>query len=75
MDLSKAYDRINTSSLCDKMRETDLTGQVNALIYFMCKNVFVCTSYVGQQSDEWNVMNGVRQGSISSGMLFFFLSK
>ena len=59
VDISKAYDRINTSLLCDKMRETELPGQVIALIDFMCKNTFVCTSYGGQLSDEWNVRNGV----------------
>ena len=72
VDLPKAYDRINTSLLCDKMRDTELPGQVIALINFMCKNTFVCTSYGGQLSDEWNVTNGVRQGSISSGIIFNF---
>ena len=42
------------------MRENDLPGQVIALIDFMCKNTFVCTSYGGQLGDEWNVKNGVR---------------
>ena len=37
VDLSKAYDRINTSLLCGKMRETELAGQVIALIDFMGK--------------------------------------
>ena len=72
VDLSKAYDRINTSLLCDKMRETELPGLVIEFIDFMCKNTFVCTSYGGQLSDEWNVRNGVRQGGISSGILFNF---
>ena len=37
LDLSKAYDRINTSLLCDEMRETDLLGQVIALLDFIGK--------------------------------------
>ena len=72
IDLSKAYDRINTCLLCDKMRDPELPGQVIAFINFMCKNNFVCISYGGQLSDAWNVRNGVRQGGISSGMLFNF---
>ena len=52
VDLSKAYDRINTSLLCDKMRETNLPGKVIALIDFMGKNNFVCASYGGQLSDD-----------------------
>ena len=60
LDLSKAYNRINTSLFCDKMRETELPGQVTALIDFMCKNTFVCTCYGGQLSDDWKVKNGVR---------------
>ena len=72
VDLSKTYDRTNTRLLCDKMSETKLPGQVIALIDFMCKNTFVCTSHGGQLNDEWNVKNGVRQGSISSGIIFNF---
>ena len=71
VNLSKAYDRINTSLLCDKIRETELPEQVIELIDFRCKNNFVCTSYGGQLSDQWNVKNGVRQGGISSGIYFF----
>ena len=66
VDLSRTYDKINTRLLCDKIRETELPGQVFALIDFMCKINFVCTSYGGQPSDEWSVRNGVRQGGISS---------
>ena len=38
----------------------------------MGKNTFVCTSYEGCLSDEWKVGNGVRQGGITSGILFNF---
>ena len=72
VDLSKAYDRISTCLLCDEMRETDLFGQVRALIEFMGKNTFVCSPYGGQLSDEWKVKNGVLQGGIISGILFSF---
>ena len=51
VDLSKVYDTINTSFLCDTMRETGLSGQIIALIEFLCKNTFVCTSYGGKLSD------------------------
>ena len=44
VDISKVYDRINTSLLSEKMRESDLPGQVIALINFVCKKTFVCTS-------------------------------
>ena len=72
---TKAYYRINTSLFCDKMRETELPGQVIALVDFMCKNTFVCTFYRGELSDEWNVMSGVRQGGFSSGISFSFYLK
>ena len=72
VDLSKAYDRINTSSLCDKLKSTYLPGQIVSLIEFMGKNIFVCTSYEGCLSHEWKVGNGVRQGGITSGILFNF---
>ena len=72
VDLSKAYDRIDTSLLCDKIRGTELPGQVITLIDFMCKNTFVCTSYGEQLGDDWNIKNEVRLGSISSEILFNF---
>ena len=37
VDLSKAYDRITTSLLCEKVRETDLPRQVIALIDLLDK--------------------------------------
>ena len=52
------------------MRETDLPGQVTALLDFMGENTFACTFYEGQLSDEQSVKSGVRQGDISSGILF-----
>ena len=55
IDLSKAYDRINTSLLSEKMREADLPGQVITLIDFMGKITFVCTFHGGELSDEWNL--------------------
>ena len=55
VELSKTYARINTSFLCQKMRETELPGQAVALIECMCKSTIVCTSYGQQLSDEWNV--------------------
>ena len=47
------------------MKDIDLPGQVYALINFIGKNTFVCTSYGGRLSDEWNHKNGVRQDGIS----------
>ena len=54
------------------MRETELPGQVIALIDLMCKNTFVCSSYGGQLSGEWNIRNGVQHGGFSSGIVFNF---
>ena len=70
--LLKPFGRIIFSLLCYTMRETELPGQVIALIDFKGKNASVNTSYRGQLSDEWNVKNGVRHGGVSSGMLFNF---
>ena len=62
VDLSKAYERINMSSLSDKLKATYLPGKIVSLIEFMGKNTFVCTFYEGCLSDKWKVGNGVRQG-------------
>ena len=72
VDLSKAYDRLNISSMCDKLKTTYLPGQVVNLIEFMSKNPFVCTSYEGCLSDECKVRNGLRQGGVISGIRFNF---
>ena len=71
-DLSKAYDRINMSSLCDKIKATYLPGEIVNLIEVMGKNTFVCISYEGCLSDEWKVGNGVRQGGVTSSILSIF---
>ena len=71
-----AYDINNTSLLTDKIGESDSPGQFIALIDFVGKNTFVCTSYAGYLNDEWKVRNGVRQGGILPGILFdFYLSE
>ena len=54
------------------MRVSDLPGQDIGLIDLKGKKTFVCTSYGGQLSDKCIVKNWVRQGSISSGVLFNF---
>ena len=72
IDLSKAYDRINVSLLCDKLRATSLPTQIINLLEFMGQNTLVSTSYGGHLSDQWKVGNGVRQGGITSGILFNF---
>ena len=54
------------------MKKTNLTGEDIALIDFKGKNNFTCASYEEQLSDQWNVNNRVRQGGISSGILFIF---
>ena len=72
VDLSKACDRINISSLYDKLKATYLPGQIVKLIAFMGKNTFVCTSYEGCLSDEWKLGNGICQGGIASGIIFNF---
>ena len=43
------------------MKETVLPVQVIAIVVFMGRNTFVCTSYGEQLGDEWNVKNGERQ--------------
>ena len=45
VDLSKAYDKINISSLCNTLKATYLPGQFVNLIEFKGKNTFVCTFY------------------------------
>ena len=71
-DLSKAYIRINISSLCDKIKATYLPELLVNLIEFMGKNTFVSTSYEGCLSDDWKVGNEVHQGIITSGIHFNF---
>ena len=70
IDLSKAYDRTNISSLCDKLKATYLPEPIVNLIEFIDENTLVCTSYEGCLSDEWKVGIGVRQGGITSGIIF-----
>ena len=72
VDLSKAYGRINISSLCDKLKASYLPEQIVNFIELMGKKTFVYTSYEGFRSDVWKVGNVLRQKGIRSGILFKF---
>ena len=50
--LSNAYERINTCLLWDKMRETELPGQVFALIDFIGKKTF-CLHILWRATEWW----------------------
>ena len=72
VDLPRAYDSINTSSLLDKIMQTVLPGQVIALIDFMGKNTYVC-AFCGEKSSEyWTFKKKVQQGGVSSWVLIIF---
>ena len=72
VDLSKAYDRVNISILCRKLRETTLPVKIINILQYMGFHTSVATTFGGHISDPWNAKNGVRQGGVCSGILFNF---
>ena len=70
LDISKAFDSINHNVLLNKLLEMGIPGYIVNIIEFWYKNQNVCVKYRGALSDEWKLMNGVRQGGVLSGLLF-----
>ena len=68
--LSQVYDRIDINTLSSKLRINELPEHITSINEYMCGNTFVNTVYGGKPSEFCLVENGMRQGGITSGILF-----
>ena len=62
VDLSKAFDCVNSNILFEKLRCTSLNRSIIDVLNFMYRNTSVNTVFNGVGSNPWQIGNGVRQG-------------
>ena len=72
VDLSKVCCGINTSLLYDKVRKTDLLGQVMARIDFMGKNRTLLSAHL--REGNW-MMNGMSRMECDREVFIFYLNE
>ena len=73
VDFSKAYDRTNLHILSQKLVNSDLPPLITGTVISMYSNSYIGVRYNGTRSaTDWKTGNGLRQGGVTSGLLFTF---
>ena len=70
MDCSKAFDLVSWTELFTKLRDRGLSPLFLRLIIFIYRNQSCDVKWNGKKSHRFAVSNGVRQGAVSSPILF-----
>ena len=70
MDMSKAFDMVEWSELFQTLIDRGVNKLFLRLILYIYKNQLCNVNWCGEQSSNFNVSNGVRQGAVSSAILF-----
>lgn len=70
LDASKAFDRVNHSTLFEKLMKRRVPGYIVRILIFWYSNQQMCIRWGNLYSNFFSVTNGVRQGGILSPYLF-----
>ena len=70
LDLKKAFDKVEFAKLFEKMKQRNISGIFLRLLIFIYLHQSCRVQWNGIHSEEFKVMNGVRQGAILSPCLF-----
>ena len=70
MDMSKAFDLVSWEKLFSTLLERKVDCLYLRIILFIYTNQTCIVKWSGQSSKSFQVKNGVRQGAVSSGILF-----
>lgn len=70
IDLSKAYDKVNNNILINKMIEKEINPKIVRIFKYMNENSYAKVCYNNVSSDEFKIGNSVRQGGVTSPLLF-----
>ena len=70
VDASKAFDLVNFGKLFSILLERKLPGSILRLLLFSYTNQHICAKWNNHTSNCFKIMNGVKQGSIISPILF-----
>ena len=70
MDLSKAFDLVEWVGLFSSLLECKFSAIFLRLLFYIYKNQCCDVKWGNSYSQRFNVSNGVRQGAVSSPLLF-----
>ena len=70
MDMSKAFDNVSWSKLFSTLERRSVDSVFLRLLLFIYKHQECVVKWNGATSSKFSVSNGVRQGGVSSGILF-----
>ena len=70
MDCSKAFDMVDWTQLFQKLLDREVSPIFLRLLLFIYKNQNCDVKWNGKLSERFTVSNGVRQGAVSSPILF-----
>ena len=70
MDLSKAFDMVEWISLFGTLRQKDMSPIILRLLLYIYKLQRCQVKWNTSYSNQFPVSNGVRQGAVSSPLLF-----
>ena len=72
VDLSSAFDKVNSSKLIVKLAKTKISPKIVTILKYIYENTFVTVTFNGIRSSCCRVGNGTRQGAVLSPALFNF---
>ena len=70
LDLTKAFDKVNHASLYMKLMKRHIPLQLLQLLENWLSDSFACVKWVSSWSQMFQIISGVRQGSVLSPFLF-----
>ena len=70
MDLSKAFDLVEWVSLFKLLKDKGISPLFLRVLIFVYKNQYCDVKWNSSNSEKFSVTNGVRQGAVSSPLLF-----
>lgn len=72
LDCTKAFDTVEHSRLFEKLLEAGVPRIIVRLLIFIYRNQTASVRWNSQTSEEFQIINGVRQGAVISPILFSF---
>ena len=70
LDMSKAFERVNHSLLLDKMKDKGIPEFVINIYKSIFRDSEIQICYNNCMSNSWNIASGIRQGGVTSALLF-----
>ena len=70
LDMSKAFERVNHSLLLDKLKDKGIPEFVINVFKSIFRDSEIQVCYNNCMSNSWNIGRGIRQGGVTSALLF-----